>query len=401
MKGVVLVLILLFPVMAFAQENDPKLIKNENSRADVAVQLQEVPANGAASVESGATPGTMSQAAPDKPVQNKSGPDQSVKPSDKPKPKIPGSMVGYIDDAIVKSQVRIRFDAGFHDNAPDRAEYFYAQCSCNGTGAPGPNFPGASTNINFQQLYFQAEYAPLSRFSVFTEVPFRWIEPQPHSFLLNSYDPNPPQSEIPSLRTNSGISDVRVGIKLAVVASSNHWLTLQLKAYFPSGDGSRGLGTDHYAVEPSLLYYQRLSQRWAVESQIGDWHPIDGSMGSVVGSHALTGFAGDVFLYGVGPSYQLIDGEHIKFAPVVELFGWHVLGGLQTISPFPSLNCAIGSVMYGGCSHDASGANIINLKVGARTSIGTRNSFYVGFGQALTHDDWYKHMVRLEYRFAF
>jgi len=42
--------------------------------------------------------------------------------------------------------------------------------------------------------------------------------------------------------------------------------------------------------------------------------------------------------------------------------------------------------------------NIVNLKLGVRTNIGFyHNSFYVGFGQALTHDDWYKHIDRLEY----
>lgn len=45
---------------------------------------------------------------------------------------------------------------------------------------------------------------------------------------------------------------------------------------------------------------------------------------------------------------------------------------------------------------EVSGMNIVNLKFGLRTSIGFHNSFYVGFGQALTHDDWYKHIVRLE-----
>src|SRR5947207_2657562 len=41
----------------------------------------------------------------------------SAKPPKSPKPKlsIPGSMVGYIDSAIVASQVRIRFEAAFHD----------------------------------------------------------------------------------------------------------------------------------------------------------------------------------------------------------------------------------------------------------------------------------------------
>ena len=235
-------------------------------------------------------------------------------------------MVGYIDDAIVASQIRIRFDAGFHDNAPDRAEFFYPQCAC--FGGPGPDFPGASNNINFQQLYFQAEYAPVSRFSIFTEVPIRWIHPQPGSFITNTFDP---KTETPSLQTISGISDVRAGLKVALAASSNHALTFQFKAYFPSGDGSRGLGTDHYSIEPSLLYYQKLSDRWALESQVGGWVPIDGSTFTFVNSKTSPAFghsyAGDIFFYGFGPSYQLYRSDRVSLAPVVELFGWNVRGG--------------------------------------------------------------------------
>ena len=50
---------------------------------------------------------------------------------------------------------------------------------------------------------------------------------------------------------------------------------------------------------------------------------------------------------------------------------------------------------------DASGTNIVNLKIGARTSFGRHNSVYVGFGQAVTHSVWYEHIVRLEYRYSF
>jgi hypothetical protein len=50
---------------------------------------------------------------------------------------------------------------------------------------------------------------------------------------------------------------------------------------------------------------------------------------------------------------------------------------------------------------DTTGINIVNLKFGVRTSVGFHNSFYAGFGQALTHDDWYKHIVRVEYRYTF
>jgi hypothetical protein len=327
--------------------------------------------------------------------QSKSSTSQKPKPSnpkpssDLERPPIEGSMVGYIDNAIIGSQVRVRFDDAFDDNFPDRSEFFYAKCSCytqlNNTAlqsaydpkAAGPG-TGIPTTLNFQQLYFNVEYAPNKRFSVFTEVPLRWIQPQ--GFL--------PASSLPFVPTNfsnqAGISDVQAGFKIAMLASYNHYLTVQFRTYFPSGDSSKGLGTNHYSIEPSVLYYQRVTDRMSVEAQLGDWHPIGGDAGVPITDSE--GFAGDVFEYGIGPSYQLYRGEHVRFTPVVELFGWRVLGGFQTLKP--------------GFS-EASGTNIVNLKAGVRTSIGSRNSFYVGFGQALTHDLWYKHIIRLEYRYTF
>ena len=40
------------------------------------------------------------------------------------------SNVGYIDDAIVQTRLRLRFDAAYDNNRPDRAEFFYAKCGC-------------------------------------------------------------------------------------------------------------------------------------------------------------------------------------------------------------------------------------------------------------------------------
>jgi hypothetical protein len=397
MKQVVLVVLVLFPLALAAQVEAPSPTKNPiggaiSIQADTASDGDDV-----SSSEPDIRNSVLLRPNPNAWPPLSARPRTSTKPRSEPKPKIPGSMVGYIDNAIVGSEIRLRMDAGFHDSAPDRAEYFYPQCACDGPGAPGPDFPGASNNVNFQQIYLEAEYAPVSRFSIFTEVPFRGVEPQPNSFIANSFTPG---VDFPSLRANVGISDVRAGIKLSLAASYNHALTFQLRTYFPSGNGSRGLGTDHYAIEPSLLYYQRLSTRWAVESQIGDWHPFGGSLGTV-GTEAPKGFAGDVFFYGIGPSYQLISRESVTVAPVVELFGWYVIGGLQsTIIPFPSATCGNGSPT-GGCSTDAGGTNIINLKAGVRTSFGDRNSVYVGFGQAVTHSVWYEHIVRAEYRYTF
>ena len=307
----------------------------------------------------------------------------------KPAPKIPRSMVGYIDNPIVQSLIRIRFDDAFDDQFPDRSEFFYAKCACYrglqnlippayDPNAPGPG-PGVPKAVNYQQLYMNAEYSPVRRFSAFVEVPVRWLQPQ--GFL--AIPPFAPFSN------QSGLSDVTAGFKFAAIASEGTYLTFQFKSYFPSGDASKGLGTNHYSIEPSLLLYHKLSSRFTIEGQVGDWHPIGGSAGvPITGSE---GFAGDVFFYGLGPSYRLYRGRHFGLTPVVELFGWHVISGFQTQPGGP----------VDGAAAEVGGLNIVNLKVGVRTNFGFHNSFYVGFGQALTHDDWYKHIVRLEYRYTF
>lgn len=334
------------------------------------------------------------QGGPPASTQKNSGTAQSTKPQPKPEPKpkpeIPGSMVGYIDDAIVSSQIRTRFDGAFDDQWPDRSEFFYAKCGCYrglqnlippayDPHAPGPG-PGVPNDINFQQLYTNVEYSPRRRFSAFVQVPIRWLQPQ-------GFKSVPP---FPGFSNQAGLSDVTAGLKFAVVASEGTYLTFQFQSYFPSGNASKGLGTNHYSVEPSLLLYHRFSSRFTLEGQISDWHPIGGSAG--VPTAGSEGFAGDVFNYGIGPSYKLYRGNHVGVAPVVELVGWHVLGGFQT-QP-------VTGALYGAAS-EVSGMNVVNIKVGLRIGVGFRNSFYAGFGQALTHDDWYRHLVRIEYRYSF
>jgi hypothetical protein len=290
------------------------------------------------------------------------------------------SIVGYIDNAIVHSEVRVRFDAAMDDQTPDRAEFFYAKCGCYtalppGTAAFDPNAPGPGPGIprsvNFQQLYFYGEYAPHPHLSVFMQLPFRWLQPQ--SF------PGSGQA-FPSA---GGFGDVQIGLKFAPLVSSSHTLTFQFKTFLPSGDASIGLGTNHISIEPSLLYYQRLSGRIAVEAEVGDTHPLSSSAGvPTVGSH---GFAGDVFFYGAGPSYQFIRDEHFGLAGVIEVVGWNVRSGYVTGPVNPS----------------TAGVNIVNMKVGPRFAFGSHHSWYIGYGIALTSENWYRDIFRTEYRYSF
>ena len=40
-----------------------------------------------------------------------------------------------------------------------------------------------------------------------------------------------------------------------------------MRAYLPSGDGSRGLGTDHASLEPALLLFRPITERLTLEAE--------------------------------------------------------------------------------------------------------------------------------------
>jgi Putative MetA-pathway of phenol degradation len=298
-------------------------------------------------------------------------------PTNASTPRRRGSMVGYIEEAVVGTKVRVRFDTARHDFEPDRAEFFYAKCGCYRDLTPSdPNFdpkapgprPGAANDLNFQQLYIFGEYAMNERVSAFGELPTRWLQPQ--SFIAGTGFPN-----------QRGIGDLRFGVKAALLSTPEQVVTVRAQFYSPTGDAKSGLGTNHWSLEPAVLYYQQLSDRVVVESQLGIWFPFEGSDGVPIASSDK--FSGNIFFYGIGPSFEVYRGNRVRFAPIVELVGWRVLSGFQTV---------------GG---DASGTNIANIKIGARTSWDTAHSFYVGYGHAITDAGWYKDIVRFEYRYSF
>lgn len=291
------------------------------------------------------------------------------------------SMVGYVNDAGIQSQLRLRFDAGTEINAPDRAEFFYPKCGCyrdlpnddRDPDAPGPG-PGVATDVKYQQFYLQAEYAFGDRASVYGELPVRWLQPQAFVPGLGSFE------------DQSGISDLRLGAKLGLMATDTGVLTLQIQGTLPTGDGLKGLGVDHFSFEPALLFNQAVNDRVRLEGQFGFVLPFDGSDG--IGTTDES-FAGKVLYYGFGPSVEIYRGEQVRFAPVLELVGWHVIDGYQTSTYVTTGNGAI------------DGINIVNLKIGGRFVFRDRSSIYVGYGRGLTDDVWYHDVFRLEFRYGF
>lgn len=152
----------------------------------------------------------------------------------------------------------------------------------------------------------------------------------------------------------------------------------------PTGDALKGLGTDHASIEPAFLVAQRVNDKVGIEAQFGGVIPTGGSPGPAAFGSGK--FSGGVLYYGIGPSFDVYSSDRVRFAPVIELVGWRVTGGYQTATEPP---------------FDASGVNIVNLKIGARVVMEDRNSLYIGYGHHLTDASWYESILRFEFRRLF
>ena len=291
----------------------------------------------------------------------------------------------YIDDARIRTMLRARFDAGFDNVFPDRAEFFYAQCGCFGPQAPGPGnstTPLVTTGVDFQEFWGYLEYAFSDRFSAFVDVPFRLVqfEFDPAIRALSGFANAQPIDDA------GGLSDIHFGFKYALVANACRYDTLQLRVYTPTGDADRGLGTAHATLEPAYLAYRELTDRLRFNGEFRVWIPISDS------EFQGQDFAGTVLRYGGGFAYdvyQSCDCCDRRLSAVVEFVGWSVLGGLK-------FNPLLGAPGV----QDAEGDTIVNGKFGARWRSGNR-SIYVGYGRALTEESWYTDIVRAEYTYAF
>lgn len=331
---------------------------------------------------------------------------------------------GYLDNPIPISTFRLRNDAAFNLNRPDRAEYFYGGWQelgfhphgIQGQGH-GPFFDPRAigpdllpSNIDYQQPEAYFELAPTKRFSAFIQVPYRVIEfrnlqednpeaehkrnsldqPNAGNQPQNQFFPEPPnENESHHQTTFNGFSDLQFGFKYALLASPTQYLTSQLRLYAPSGDPGLGLGTGHWSIEPSLLYYKRWN-RLVLQGQLTDWTPIDG------------GLAGNIIQYGAGLGYAVYQRGNCVIMPVTEYLGWTVLNGYESV--FQPMNVTQPPGLELPLTHgvkEAGGDTIINGKWGVRAYFGNGSSLFVGYGRALTGTHWYTDDFRIEYRLFF
>jgi hypothetical protein len=266
------------------------------------------------------------------------------------------SSVGYIDSAIPGDQFRLRVDAAQNDDRPNRAEFFYAQ------GHPlGPGLPQPDPRVNYEDATQYLEVAASERLSAFVELAQRFLQPEVNA-------------------AHNGLGDMNAGFKYAFLYSSDLVTTFQLRTYIPTGDATRGLGTNHVSLEPALLVYKPLSERLGFEGEFRTWVPVGG-----------TDFAGDVVRYGLGLHYDLYQTENTHILPVVEFIGWTVLGGKETVVEPTGVPIV----------QSAAGATIFDIKVGVHVKIATWGDLYTGYGRTVTGSRWYEDIYRAELRLFF
>jgi hypothetical protein len=266
------------------------------------------------------------------------------------------SSVGYIDNPIPTSQFALRYDVGYDFPFPNRAEFFYAKPRPGGPGLPRPE-----RRVDFQDVISILEVACERRWSVFAEVPVRFLNPEVNA-------------------NAAGLGDVSGGFKYAFWEGEAGVATFQLRAYAPSGDSNRGLGNRHASLEPALLGFHPMGERLSLLGEFRVWVPIGG-----------TDFSAPVLRYGTGLRYDVLRTDTLRLAPIAEVVGWTALGGKEG-RLLPDGVAAVG---------DATGITVVNVKVGYRLDVGERFGFYAGYGRAVTGERWYADTFRLEGRWLY
>src|SRR5690606_29774048 len=142
--------------------------------------------------------------------------------------------ISFVDTTQPMNNFRMRFDAAYDYQSPDRAEYFWAKIGGRGP-VPNPNVPGANPapSVDYQDIRTYMEVGG-DKFSVGTDVPIRLVDPDL------------------GYANTSGLSDINITTKL-VFLDGHHWqITNLFRTYIPAGDANRGLGTGHASIEPGF-----------------------------------------------------------------------------------------------------------------------------------------------------
>src|SRR5262249_22016031 len=175
----------------------------------------------------------------------------------------------FVDACRPVTQMRLRWDSGFDLQNPDRAEFFWARpktnpgpvspnCRGQNDPRPGKGPQGLARTVDHLDLRLYMEGAT-ARFGLFVETSYLHVDPEVSSVapLIGRSPANPGNPAGSSLQNlpqpASGFGDLVIGTKALLLDSELLQITFQFKTFILTGNFTRGLGTGHVSLEPSLM----------------------------------------------------------------------------------------------------------------------------------------------------
>src|SRR5262249_29676335 len=164
----------------------------------------------------------------------------------------------FVDQVRPMTQMVIRVDGGWDVRNPDKAELFWPRENQKGPRFPGMVAAGANApgerRLDYTDGSIYMEGA-VDRFGLFVETHFRHVAPETYP-------------------SGSGFGDMVVGTKSMLLDCELVGLTFQFRTFIPTGNFTRGLGTGHTSLDPSLIGYLKCSSVSYVQGQIGYQFPL-------------------------------------------------------------------------------------------------------------------------------
>lgn len=268
----------------------------------------------------------------------------------------------FIDPVRPVTQMKLGVDFAWDMRKPDKAELFWARIGQKGPRRPNGVAKFAPDILDYSRAYLYTEAAVGGTFSFFLET------------SVLSYDP---EDGFPGA---SGFGDMVIGTKNMVLDCELLQLAFQFKTFLPTGNFTRGLGTGHVSLEPSLIAALKLSPISYLQGQVGYRFPIGGTSG-FQGSLVYGGLAYNHLLWNCGYDIQLIGTVEGNVACASN--------GLYT-DPLT------------GATLSANGLGaFLNAGPGIRLVLCKKVDFGVGTNFHITSESQTGHAVRAEFRWRF
>ena len=229
----------------------------------------------------------------------------------------------FVDAVRPITQMDFRYEHGWSYQYPDRAEYLMVREQLNpsqigpagNTSGAGKGIPVIASKADYDQLKLYTEGAT-GKIGAFVEMSYLSIDPTV-SPVMNEITPGATASSAHA----SGFGDMTVGTKTMLLDCELMQFGFEFKTFLPTGAFTKGLGTGHVSLEPSMLLALRLSPDFYLQYQMAYWFALGGDPlyeGTIYHNHiSLNGL-----LWRPCPGLQLIG--------TAEINQWLILSGDYT-----------------------------------------------------------------------